>query len=67
MISIQIEALLVSNNWNLDNDVFDSFGVWDAKNGNVKWVHKDINFMKYTLSNQKFIDVYKKIGDNFDY
>ena len=29
--------------------------------GNVQWIHKDVNFMKHTFSQQKFIDWCKKI------
>jgi hypothetical protein len=29
--------------------------------GNVQWVHKDINFMKFTFSESRFIDLCKKV------
>lgn len=32
--------------------------------GNVQWVHKDVNFMKRILQQERFIDLCKKIADN---
>lgn len=33
--------------------------------GNIQWVHKDINFMKRTYSMQYFIEMCKKVALNF--
>lgn len=32
--------------------------------GNVQWVHKDINFMKQELSQEKFIELCKKVTEH---
>jgi len=32
--------------------------------GNVQWVHKDINWMKNTFSQQHFVDMCKKVADH---
>jgi hypothetical protein len=32
--------------------------------GNIQWVHKHINFMKRTYSQEYFIDMCKKVADN---
>lgn len=32
--------------------------------GNIQWVHKDVNIMKHAMSEDKFIDLCKKISDH---
>ena len=34
--------------------------------GNVQWVHKDVNFMKRSYSQEYFIDICRKIAANFE-
>jgi hypothetical protein len=31
--------------------------------GNVQWVHRDINFMKHTLSKKRFVELCKKVAE----
>jgi hypothetical protein len=34
--------------------------------GNIQWVHKDLNFMKRNYSQEYFIEVCKKVAENFE-
>jgi hypothetical protein len=33
--------------------------------GNVQWVHKDVNILKWTLSHERFIEMCKKVAQRF--
>lgn len=59
-IEIQVSNTPIYNTASIDR--IDSSKGYEE--GNIQWVHKNINFMKRTYSQDYFIDMCKKVADN---
>lgn len=62
--------LILPKKWD-DNSYTASLDRIDSSEGytkeNVQWVHKDINMMKRTYSQQHFVSMCKKVAENFSH
>ena len=54
--------IVIANDGTASIDRIDSSKGYEE--GNIQWVHKDINFMKRTYSQQYFIDMCRRVADH---